>query len=70
MANRAVYITVRLDIDNPNLDEITDDDVQEVLENVDYSFKNYEDYSIETEICGLNDQKIVCVYGYENRAEP
>lgn len=55
MANRAVYIIVRLDIDNPNLDEITDDDVQEVLENVDYSFKNYEDYSIETEICGLND---------------
>lgn len=55
MANRVVYITVRLNIGNPNLDEITDDDVQEVLENVDYSFKNYEDYSIETEICGLND---------------
>ena len=55
MANRVVYIVVRLDINNSNLDEITDDDVQEVLENVDYSFKDYEDYSIESEICELNN---------------
>ena len=48
MATRTIYLTVRLDIDNPKVDEI--------ISEVDYEFKNYGDYEIDTEICGKNDE--------------
>lgn len=50
MANRTVYLTVKLVIDNPNLDEITDSDVEQVINEVDYNFNNVEDFTIESEI--------------------
>lgn len=56
MATRTIYLTVRLDIDNPKGDEITDEEVDEIISEVDYEFKNYEDYEIDTEICGQNDE--------------
>ena len=55
MASTTIYITVRLDIDNPNKDAITEDDIQEIVSEIDYEFKNYEDYEVESEICGIND---------------
>jgi hypothetical protein len=55
MATRTVYITVRIDIDNPNLEEITDNDVNEVINESDYHFGNVGDFSLETEICGQNE---------------
>lgn len=58
MATRTIYLTVRLDIDNPKADEITDEEVDEIISEVDYDyeFKNYGDYEIDTEICGKNDE--------------
>ena len=56
MATRTIYLTVRLDIDNPKADEITDEEVDEIIGEVDYEFKNYGDYEIDTEICGKNDE--------------
>ena len=56
MATRTIYLTVRLDIDNPKADEITDEEVDEISSEVDYEFKNYGDYEIDTEICGKNDE--------------
>ncbi|MFS2718815.1 hypothetical protein AAH048_12260 [Parabacteroides merdae] len=56
MATRTIYLTVRLDIDNPKADEITDEEVDEIISEVDYEFKNYGDYGIDTEICGQNDE--------------
>ena len=56
MATRTIYLTVRLDIDNPKADEITDEEVDEIISEVDYEFKNYRDYEIDTEICGINDE--------------
>lgn len=56
MATRTVYLTVRLDIDNPKVDNITDEEVDEIVSEVDYKFKNYGDYEIDTEICGQNDE--------------
>ena len=53
-ASRTVYLTVRVDLYNPNVNEITDDDVEEVISEIDYEFKNYQDYEVETEICGQN----------------
>ena len=50
MATRTIYLTVRLDIDNPKADEITDEEVDEIISEVDYEFKNYGDYEIDTEI--------------------
>lgn len=54
-ASRTVYLTVRVDLYNPNVNEITDDDVEDVISEIDYEFKNYQDYEIETEICGMNE---------------
>ena len=56
MATRTIYLTVRLDIDNPKADEITDEEVDEIISEVDNEFKNYGDYEIDTEICGQNDE--------------
>ena len=56
MATRTIYLTVRLDIDNPKADEITDEEVDEIICEMDYEFKNYGDYEIDTEICGQNDE--------------
>lgn len=56
MASKSVYITVRLDIDNDKVDHISDDDIQDVISDMDYNFKNSGDFKIEyTEICGIND---------------
>ena len=55
MANRTVYITVRLDIVNDKVETITDEDVQEVINKTDYTLGNVGDFEIETEICGLNE---------------
>ncbi len=56
MATRTAYITVRLDIDNPNVDEITDDDIDNIISETYYDFKNVGDFQIDTEICGRNDE--------------
>ena len=39
MATRTIYLTVRLDIDNPKADEITDEEVDEIISEVDYDSK-------------------------------
>ena len=44
-----------VDIFNPNVEEITDDEAQDVVSNLDYEFQNYKDYEMQTEICGIND---------------
>ena len=54
MATRTVCITVRIDIDNPNLNEITDEDVDDIISEADYHFNNVGEFSLETEICGQN----------------
>ncbi len=56
MATRTVYITVRLDIDNPNVGEITDEDVDNIISETDYRFGGVGDFSLETEICGINEE--------------
>ncbi len=55
MAEKTVYIIVRLDLSNPKIDEITDEDVQDVIGETDYNFGNVGDFEIETEICGINE---------------
>ncbi len=54
-ASKTIYLTVRVDIFNPNVEEITDDEAQDVVSNLDYEFHNYKDYEMQTEICGIND---------------
>lgn len=56
MATRTVYITVRLNIDNPNVKEITDEDINHIINETDYEFKDVDDFQIDTEICGRNDE--------------
>ncbi|MEG0647109.1 MAG: hypothetical protein RR471_08060 [Bacteroides sp.] len=54
MATATTYITVRLDIDNDKVDEITDDDIEEIVSETKYNFGNVGDFEIESEICGIN----------------
>lgn len=58
MASKAVYIIVRLDLEHPKADNISDDEVREFIDEMGYSFTAPEgcDMTIaDTEICGLND---------------
>ena len=55
MATKTVYITVRIDIYNPNVDEITDEDIQNTISEMDYHFESTGDFQLETEICGINE---------------
>ena len=54
-ASKTIYLSVRVDIFNTNLEEITDDEAQDVVSNLDYEFQNYKDYEMQTEIFGIND---------------
>ena len=56
MAKRTVYISVRVEISNPNVNTISDEDLNEVISETDYKFGNVGDFSLETEILGLNDE--------------
>lgn len=52
--SRTVYITVRLDVESNH--NLTDEDVQELISETDYSFSDVGDIKItNTEICGIND---------------
>ena len=55
MATRTIYITVRIDIDNPGESEITDEHVGNIINKTYYNFDNVGDFSLETEVCGLNE---------------
>lgn len=50
MAERVIYVTVRLSISNPGVTEISDEEVESIISEVDYEFKNVENYQISTEI--------------------
>ena len=54
MATIAIYVTVRLDIENPKADAISDEEVQNLINEVDYGFIAPEGSGItitDTEIC-------------------
>lgn len=58
MVTKDIYIIVRLDLENEKADTLSDEDVQEFINEVGYEFTAPEgsDISIiDTEICGLND---------------
>ena len=58
MATKAVYITVRLDLGKMTADCISDEEVRELIDEMDYSFTAPEDSGMtitDSEICGLND---------------
>nr|DAI00618.1 MAG TPA: hypothetical protein [Caudoviricetes sp.] len=50
MAERAIYVTVRLSISNPGMTESSDEEVDHIISEVGYEFKNVENYQISTEI--------------------
>ena len=57
MATKAVYITVRLDLESTAA-VISDEEVQDLINEVDYGFTAPEGCGImiiDTEICGLNE---------------
>lgn len=55
MATKTVYISVRLDITNEKVNVISDEDVENVINETNYTFGNVGDFEVETEICGQNE---------------
>jgi hypothetical protein len=45
---------VRLDIDCPDTKEITDEEIQEIINEMNYRFE-YPSLDIDSEICGINE---------------
>ena len=52
--SKTVYITVRLDIYNPDYTETSEQDLQDIIFEMDYNF-SHEGFEIESEICGINE---------------
>lgn len=50
MASRVIYLVVRVEINNTSKEEITDEDVKTITSEVDYEFKDLQDFKLETEI--------------------
>lgn len=50
MASKVIYLAVRIEINNPSKEEITEEDVKNITSNVDYEFNDYKDFRLETEI--------------------
>lgn len=50
MAQRLVYVQVKVEITNDKVDEITDEMIDDIVCNVDYQFNNVGDFELETEI--------------------
>lgn len=59
MAQKITYVLVRLEITNPKVDEITDDEIDYIVQEVDYQFSGVGDYKIETEISGRCDENFL-----------
>lgn len=58
MATKAIYITVRLDVEDPTANTISEEEINDLVSEMDYSFKAPEGSSLtitDTEICGCND---------------
>ncbi len=58
MVTKAVYITVRLDLESTAAEVISDEEVQHLICEMDYGFTAPEGSGItitDTEICGLNE---------------
>ena len=60
MAEKTVYLTIRVDLENPNVKKITNDMVDDVIGEKEFWFNSYSilGYNIETEVCGRNDSGI------------
>lgn len=50
MASKVIYLAVRIEINNPSKEEITEEDVKNITSNVEYEFNDYKDFRLETEI--------------------
>ena len=54
MNTTKTYITVSLEMTRKDGKPLTDEDIQEIISQCDYSF-THKDVDIETEICGINE---------------
>ena len=50
MASKVIYLAIRIEINNPSKEEITEEDVKNITSNVEYEFNDYKDFRLETEI--------------------
>ncbi len=54
-ATRTVYLTIKLDLFHPYLDEITDEDVDDVIEELNYGSCEADGFHVASEICEYTD---------------
>lgn len=56
MASKRIYVTLMLDINNDNVDEITENMVDDILASYDDTF-DVEDCEVESEMCGYREEE-------------
>lgn len=57
MATKTVYLTIRVELENPDVEKITNDMVDDVIGEKEFWYNSYSilGYNIETEVCGRNE---------------
>lgn len=59
MASKVIYLAVRMEINDPAKDEITDEDVNRIVCNLDYEFKDLDNFTFDTEIhCLISPEQL------------
>lgn len=53
---KTAYATVRYDIENKNGDEVSEEDIDNILDQLHRDTKTVGDFIVNTEICGRNDE--------------
>ncbi|RHH14425.1 hypothetical protein DW228_06385 [Bacteroides fragilis] len=53
MASKVIYLAMRVEINDPAKNKITDKDVDKIVSEVDYEFKDLDNFKLDTEIHSL-----------------
>ena len=53
---KTVYVTVRYDIENRNGNEVSEEDIDDILDQLHQDTKTVGDIIVNTELCGRNDE--------------
>lgn len=59
MTSRVIYLAVRVEVNHSSKEEITNEDIDQILSEVDYEFKDLDKFQLETEIyCQISPDQL------------
>lgn len=57
MATKTIYVTLRVDIDNDNVDKIDDEIIDEIVNDFTDNFNYDDEHEVEVEVCGYTSDE-------------